>query len=208
MKIEPEILRGASVTVLFIAYVALWALKRKTLMTNEGIDPEILHKDERPSQRFFASVTHIMTVAFIGLLVFHSLGIKNIPGFYYFVEFTDFTTVIIGLIIGCLGISICFVAQKTMGIAWRVGIDKETETNLVNSGIFLYCRNPTYLGLFLVCIATLFIFPTMSFLIWTVVFALMLEFQVRLEEEYLFEKHGEMYSNYYKKVKRYIPWIY
>jgi protein-S-isoprenylcysteine O-methyltransferase Ste14 len=54
------------------------------------------------------------------------------------------------LIIGCLGLSICFIAQKTMGAAWRVGIDKKAQTNLVDSGIFLYCRNPTYLGLFLV----------------------------------------------------------
>jgi protein-S-isoprenylcysteine O-methyltransferase Ste14 len=48
----------------------------------------------------------------------------------------------------------------------------------------------------------------MSFLIWVVSFALMLEFQVRLEEEYLLEKHGEVYINYCKKVRRYIPWIY
>ncbi|NOX33198.1 MAG: isoprenylcysteine carboxylmethyltransferase family protein [Deltaproteobacteria bacterium] len=208
MKIEAEILRGTSAAVLFIAYFALWKFRRKALMENEGFDPEVLEKDERPSQRLFASVSNVMTVVLVGLLVFHSLGIKNIPGFYYFYELRDIITVIIGLFMGCFGLSICLLAQKTMGVAWRVGIDKEAETNLVDNGIFSYCRNPTYSGLFLVCISTLFIFPTMLFLIWAVSFLLLIEFQVRLEEEYLFEKHGEAYCNYYKKVKRYIPWVF
>ena len=208
MKIEPDILRGISVTILFIAYLALWRYKRKTLIKNNGIDPEILYKDERPSQHLFSIVANILTIILIGLLVSHSIGIKDIPGFYYIIKLPDVLTAIIGLTIGILGLSICFIAQKTMGASWRVGIDKDAETNLVANGIYLYSRNPTYLGLFLVCAATFFIFPTMSFLIWVVIFILILEFQVRLEEEYLSEKHGEAYSDYCKDIKRYIPWIY
>ena len=208
MKIEPEILRGFSVAILYLAYLVLWTLKRKKLMKTKGIDPEVLSKDDRPSQRFFASFVKLMTVTLILLLILHSVGIKNIPGFYYIFEFSDALTAIIGLVIGISGLSVCLVAQKTMGVQWRVGIDRGTKTKLVTNGIFQFCRNPTYLGLYLICIATLFIFPTMSFLLWAVSFALVLESQVRLEEEYLLEKHGEIYRNYCKKVKRYIPWLY
>lgn len=35
-----------------------------------------------------------------------------------------------------------------------------------------------------------------------------IEFQVRLEEEYLIEAHGDEYINYCAKVKRYIPYVY
>ncbi len=48
----------------------------------------------------------------------------------------------------------------------------------------------------------------MSILIWVVSFYLLIEFQVRLEEEHLIEVHGLKYTEYCSKVKRYIPWIY
>jgi len=70
MKIESEILRGFSVSILFIIYLTLWKLKRKEIVIKEGIDPEVLSKDNRPSQRFFASFSKIMTVALIVLLIF------------------------------------------------------------------------------------------------------------------------------------------
>ena len=177
-------------------------------MVKEGFDPEVLRLAERPSQRFFASVTNLMTGALIGLLALHTLGVKNVPGFYYFAEFPDQIAALIGLVIGLFGLSICFIAQKAMGAAWRVGIDREAATELVDRGLFAYCRNPTYLGLFLVCIATLWIFPTMAFLLWVVLFLFMLEFQVRLEEEHLLERHGEVYRDYSRRVKRYIPGVY
>ena len=208
MKIESEVFRGISISVVFLAYVALWAYQRARLKKQEGFDPEILKRDKRPSQRFFASIANILTIALVGLTGIHTWGLKNISGFYYLFEIKDSTTIIIALLIGGSGLSLCMVAQRTMGAAWRVGIDKETRTNLIDIGVFSYCRNPTYSGLFLVCLATFLIFPTMSFIIWIITFYLIIELQVRLEEEHLSEIHGVKYSKYCSKVKRYIPWIY
>jgi protein-S-isoprenylcysteine O-methyltransferase Ste14 len=208
MKIESEVFRGVAVAILFIIYLALWAYKRVQLKRQEGFDPEVLKRDNRPSQRLFASFLNIITITLIGLAGIHTRGVKNIPGLYYLFEIKDSTTIIVGLLVGGLGLSLCLLAQATMGAAWRVGIDKETKTKLIDCGIFSYCRNPTYSGLFLVCLSTFIIFPTMSILIWVVSFYLLIEFQVRLEEEHLIEVHGLKYTEYCSKVKRYIPWIY
>ncbi len=203
-----ELLRGLTVISLLIVYLLLWAMKRRKQIGSGGIDPNILSKDNRPSQRFISRIANLLTLIVIGLILAHAMGTRDIPGFYYLAELSDSLSVIIGGALGTLGLSICGIAQKTMGAAWRVGIDTGTETHLVDYGVFSHCRNPTYLGLFLVCVAILFAFPTMAFLIWVVAFVLMLEFQVRMEEEHLLEIHGEAYGRYCRKVKRYIPWIY
>jgi len=41
-----------------------------------------------------------------------------------------------------------------------------------------------------------------------ILFYLFLEIQVRCEEDYLFSLHGEQYSDYKKRTKRYLPLIY
>jgi len=52
------------------------------------------------------------------------------------------------------------------------------------------------------------IYPTLSFMVWVIAFYIAIEFQVRLEEEYLAESHGEAYSRYIQITKRYIPYLY
>ncbi|NQV36597.1 MAG: isoprenylcysteine carboxylmethyltransferase family protein [Candidatus Marinimicrobia bacterium] len=208
MKYEPEILRGFSAAIIFLLYVVLWAIKRRAQIQQSGIDPEVIYKDKKPSQMFFASMLRIMTLSIIIILVLHTYGISDIPGFYNLFKLSDSMAATIGISISFFGLFICYVAQKTMGNAWRVGIDRDNITHLIESGIFSYSRNPTYLGLFLVCCGLFVLFPTMMILIWILVFLLLLEFQVRLEEEYMLENHRQAYFNYMKKVKRYIPWIY
>ncbi len=124
MKIESEVFRGVAVAILFIIYLALWAYKRVQLKRQEGFDPEVLKRDNRPSQRLFASFLNIITITLIGLAGIHTWGVKNIPGLYYLFEIKDSTTIIVGLLVGGLGLSLCLLAQATMGAAWRVGIDK------------------------------------------------------------------------------------
>ncbi|MGH9837309.1 MAG: hypothetical protein ACREEM_00820 [Blastocatellia bacterium] len=39
------------------------------------------------------------------------------------------------------------IAQKQMGESWRIGIDREQKTALVNRGVFRLSRNPIFLGM-------------------------------------------------------------
>ena len=110
MKIESEVFRGISISVVFLAYVALWAYQRARLKKQEGFDPEILKRYKRPSQRFFASIANILTIALVGLTGIHTWGLKNISGFYYLFEIKDSTTIIIALLIGGSGLSLCVAA--------------------------------------------------------------------------------------------------
>ena len=205
---EFEFIEGCIVLTLFLGYLSLWRLKkRKMLRTNRG-DPDVIYNDSRPSQKFFAKLSRLMSVSIVLLIVFHSAGVKDKFGFYP-IEFLDNDTAnIIGFVLGLSGLLLCWRAQKEMGDSWRVGIDRPNKTKLVTSGVFQKVRNPTYSGLFLICAGAFSIFPTISFMVWAIVFYISIEFQVRIEEEFLTESHGEQYTQYYRTTKRYIPYLY
>ena len=205
---EFEFIEGSMVLTLFLGYLALWRLKKRQLLRHNGSDPEVIYDDNRPTQKFFANLSRLMSISVALLIVFHSTSFKNISGFYP-IEFLNNETInIIGFVLGLSGLLLCWRAQQEMGDSWRVGIDRHNKTKLVTSGAFQKVRNPTYSGLFLICAGAFSIFPTFSFMVWVIVFYISIEFQVRIEEEFLTDSHGEHYIRYYQTTKRYIPFFY
>jgi protein-S-isoprenylcysteine O-methyltransferase Ste14 len=196
------------VSILFIGYVVLWKVKKHSLMKEIKIDPEVIHRDTRPTQVFFSQLTRILTASVIALIILHGLNISNIPGFYRINIFDHRVINYLGFALGTLGLLICVIAQIKMGNSWRVGIDQDQTTILVTTGIFRFVRNPTYTGLFFLSFGVWMIFPTMAFLLWVLIFYISIEFQVRLEEEFLTKTHGEKYTQYSQTTKRYIPFLY
>ncbi len=194
--------------IIFATYILLWSVKRRQQRVQTGIDPEVLSQDTRPSQLFFNKLVKIM-VSFIVLLIgLHIMGVNHFPGLYRVDVLDSILFDVTGLIIAQLGLSLCYLAQRTMGNAWRVGIDQVNSSELVTGGVFSVIRNPTYSGLGLMCLGIVLIFPTFSMLTWILLFMLMFEFQVRLEEEYLLDLHGNEFREYMSLTKRYIPFLY
>ena len=208
MLMEFAVIEGSMVVSLFMAYLALWRYKRRTMLRHNGDDPAVIYGDSRPTQRFFAHLSRVLSISVVLLIVAHSAGVKDYPSFYQWELLDNEAVNLFGFVLGIFGLLMCWRAQYEMGNAWRVGIDREKKTALVTTGIFKKIRNPTYSGLFLICAGSLLIFPTVSFLIWVIVFYLSIEFQVRIEEEFLTESHGENYIRYLHITKRYIPFLY
>lgn len=208
MEWEPQIFKAGAVLLLFLLFFLLWLVKRNAQMKIQGENPEVLYQDAKPSQVYFSRLLTLTRILLIGLIAAHGAGVKDIPGFYPMFELSFISALALGLGVGLAGLGICLIAQRTMGLAWRVGIDEQKETPLIQNGIFSLVRNPTYSGIFTIIIAVILLFPTLSILVWGIIFFLAIEFQVRLEEEFLLKTHGETYQTYAKKVKRYIPGIY
>jgi protein-S-isoprenylcysteine O-methyltransferase Ste14 len=205
---ETKVIEGFLVVILFLGYSLLWRMKRRQQQAETGIDPEVIYSDQRPTQHYFARMARLMTVVLLLLIFLHAGGIRKIPGFYRLEFFDMWVYDGIGFVLGLLGLLMCWVAQRTMGAAWRVGIDQQTRTPLITTGVFAYIRNPTYSGLLLLCLGAWIILPSFSLLTWCLVFFVMFEFQVRTEEEFLMQQHGEEYADYCTKTKRYIPFVY
>jgi protein-S-isoprenylcysteine O-methyltransferase Ste14 len=96
------------------------------------------------------------------------------------------------------------VAQIQMGESWRIGIDEQTRSPLVQHGLFGLSRNPIFLGMIAMLVGLLLTVPTAATLLVTVLGIVLIHIQVRLEEPFLLEKYGEMYRAYQQQVRRWI----
>lgn len=95
-------------------------------------------------------------------------------------------------------------AQVQMGQSWRIGIDTGQTTRLVTTGLFGWSRNPIFLAM-RACLAALALLqPNPITLVLFVAGDLVMQFQVRLEEAFLRERHGAAYAAYCDRVRRWL----
>lgn len=196
------------VVSLFFTYMALWSAKRLSMKKAAGIDPEVFSKSSSPLQRYMNVIVLILTPYAAMIIVLHAAGVQ------YYSLFTRYTPLesgffdYAGFSLGAAGLALCRYAQSLMGNSWRVGIDEKNTTELVTQGIYRFIRNPTYAGLFMLSIGVWMIWPSWTMGVFSLVFFLFFEIQVRCEEEHLEKEHGDAYRKYMKATWRYIPYLY
>ncbi|HEX6717361.1 MAG TPA: isoprenylcysteine carboxylmethyltransferase family protein, partial [Pyrinomonadaceae bacterium] len=96
------------------------------------------------------------------------------------------------------------MAQMRMGESWRIGIDAARKTKLVDGGVYSVSRNPIFVGIIATQLGLLLVIPNALTLLNFVLGVVLLNIQVRLEEEYLRTMHGEEYIAYTRRVRRWI----
>jgi len=96
------------------------------------------------------------------------------------------------------------ISQANMGNSWRIGIDRETRTELVRSGVFRYSRNPIFLGMRGSALGLFLVLPNALSLLLLVVGDILIQIQVRMEEEHLRGLHGEAYEDYCRQARRWL----
>ena len=107
-----------------------------------------------------------------------------------------------GLLVLALGWLL--VAQAQMGVAWRVGIDARQPTPLVQHGLFSRSRNPIFLSMRVALLGLALVAPSAATLVLLVAGELLMQVQVRLEEQHLSGLHGERYAAYCHRVRRWL----
>lgn len=109
---------------------------------------------------------------------------------------------ITGIALVTLSLLWIMLAQHHMRQSWRIGIDDAHPAPLVTTGIFAYSRNPVFLGM-LVGIGGLFlVLPNAVTLGLLGVGYVIMQLQVRLEEEFLERQYGDAYRAYKTRTRR------
>ena len=111
---------------------------------------------------------------------------------------------VVGLAVQFVSFIWLVIAQSQMGKSWRVGIDKENRTDLVNQGLFTVSRNPIFLGIRVGLVAVFLTIPNAVTLLALGLGNALVQIQIRLEEEHLEGLHGEKYLKYKQKVRRWV----
>ena len=113
---------------------------------------------------------------------------------------------VIGLGICASGTILTMVAQFQMGSSWRIGVDDSEQTELIEERLFMFSRNPIYMGVLLIGIGFVVLVPHFMTLSCWLMAATGLHLQVtRVEEPHLQRVFGDAYSNYRENVNRYFP---
>ena len=105
-----------------------------------------------------------------------------------------------------LAVSLVWIvaAQARMGASWRIGIDRGSTPPLVRTGIFGLSRNPIFLGMRASLLGLFLVLPNAATLAILLVGEVLMQIQVRLEEEHLTAAHGAGYQEYRSAVRRWI----
>jgi len=111
---------------------------------------------------------------------------------------------ILGSSIIMLGYIFILTAFIHMGRSWRVGIDLETEDELITKGIFSFSRNPIFLGIDFYFIGVFLIFPNLLFAVILSLAIVGIHWQIVEEERFLKVRYGRDYEAYLNLTGRYI----
>ncbi|MBK9014419.1 MAG: isoprenylcysteine carboxylmethyltransferase family protein [Saprospiraceae bacterium] len=108
----------------------------------------------------------------------------------------------VGMALLHLSLLLVVVAQVQMARSWRVGFDEKQRTALVQTGLFRYSRNPVFVGMLATMLGLFLVLPNALTLLATALTWVVLQIQVRMEEEYLSKAHGAAYLDYMRRVRR------
>jgi protein-S-isoprenylcysteine O-methyltransferase Ste14 len=109
-----------------------------------------------------------------------------------------------GVVILLASLAWTVVAQAQMGESWRIGIDEEHRTPLVRKGVFGVSRNPIFLGMMLTLMGLFLVLPNAVTLLVLGLGVVLIQIQVKLEEEFLSSAHGKDYAEYRRDVRRWL----
>jgi len=102
--------------------------------------------------------------------------------------------------IGIIGL---ILVRLTMKSSWRVGIDFNSETQLITQGIFKFSRNPVTLSFNLMFLGSYFLTQEIMMILLFLVNLILLHLQVLQEEKFLKSRDIEGYPEYTNRVGRY-----
>lgn len=168
-----------------------------------GINPYVVGKTDKPID-FIESIYPVPIV----ILAVVTVVFAFFPGVYRYatpIAWLENSVVkIAGLALMAFALAWTAVAQMQMGKSWRIGIDTENKTELVEKGLFTISRNPIFFGMRSALFGFFLTLPNAFTLLAIVLADVLMQIQVRLEEEFLRNSHGESYDAYCRKVRRWI----
>lgn len=175
-----------------------WQVWRKT-----GVNPYVLPRSD-DAQGYVAKAFRMVLLSMAAYVAVQAAW----PAFDAVVPQIDWLRVEAVRVAGwaILLASLCWVmiAQMQMGASWRIGIDLKNETPLVRSGLFALSRNPIFLAMRASLFGLLLVHSNALTLVLAVAGELLMQLQVRQEEAFLLERHGEAYRDYCTQTPRWI----
>jgi protein-S-isoprenylcysteine O-methyltransferase Ste14 len=166
----------------FIIYFGLaFVLKSVVVAKKIGKNPLVLPKDDSAYGLIGLYFKLTLIFMFIYVLafaffpnVFANLGFDNALN-------KNLSLKILGIAILIFALIWTVIAQNHMKTSWRIGIDTETKTELIDTGLFKYSRNPIFFGMILSLLGLFLTTPNSIASCFGIIGYILIQIQIRLE---------------------------
>lgn len=187
-----------------VAYViAAFFWRSYAVWKRTGVNP-VVFKGSDSAHDFIGRVFKVLFAVIVAVVALYAF----FPSAYQYVmpiHWLEHTAVrFTGTILLLVSLLWTVMAQAQMGDSWRIGIDSEHRTTLVQRGVFRLSRNPIFVGMIVTLSGLFLTIPNVGTLVTLLVGTILIGIQVRLEEEYLTQTHGDKYIEYRRDVRRWI----
>jgi protein-S-isoprenylcysteine O-methyltransferase Ste14 len=184
--------------VLFFAAAFAWPTWR--LWRRDGVNALVLPRDDSPHGLVGNWFRLVLVALFAGLGAVASGMPTEVLGPLRWLQGQAVSG--LGWAVMLLSLGWIVLAQRQMGRSWRIGIDTRDQPPLVSTGVFAISRNPIFLGMRANLLGLLLAFPNAMTLSACLLGEVLMQVQVRLEEQHLERELGETYRAYRSKVRR------
>jgi len=188
---------------LLVYLIITFLLPSVRVYKKTGINPITFGKDDN-AHDYIGAIMKVLTGLLVVAVLIFSLSANAYnylnPIGYLHPDWIKYT----GLFLIHASLIWIIVAQYHMKQSWRIGIDEKNKTELITTGFFSLSRNPIFLGMILSLLGIFLIIPnSLTFFIAATSY-IIIQIQIRLEEEHLLKQHGSVYTKYKRTVRRLI----
>lgn len=198
-----SILRYFLPAYLIVYFVAAFFWRSFWVWKKTGVNPYVLGKADN-AHDFVGMLFRLTMAAIVAVVILHAASNRAYEYLTPIIWLDQPMLKYDGLFLLVASFIWTLFAQAQMGNSWRIGIDANIKTPFVTHSIFGISRNPIFLGMRVTLLGFFLILPNaMTFATLLLGDALM-QIQVRLEEEYLRQTHGEKYQKYCQQTRRWL----
>jgi protein-S-isoprenylcysteine O-methyltransferase Ste14 len=188
----------------FIVYFGIAFVAKSVIVAKRiGKNPLVLPKDDSAYGLIGSYFKLTMIFMLIYVLVF--AFIPTLYGNFLPIQQLETSTIkYVGLGLLAFALIWTIIAQGHMKNSWRIGIDTETKTELITTGLFRHSRNPIFFGMIISLVGLFLTTPNALTGLFLILGYVLIQIQIRLEEEFLTGQHGQKYTDYKQNVRRLI----
>ncbi|MDR2204921.1 MAG: isoprenylcysteine carboxylmethyltransferase family protein [Flavobacteriaceae bacterium] len=190
--------------IYFVIYFGIaFVLKSIIVAKRIGKNPNVLPKDDSAYGLIGFYFKLLLIIIFVYTIIYAFFP-KGQEYFFPIEQFNNLIVKYMGFSFLLISLVWTIVAQNNMKNSWRIGIDTETRTELVTHGLFSISRNPIFFGMILSLIGLFLTTPNAWTFLFLILGYVLIQIQIRLEEDFLTQQHGQKYVEYKQKVRRLI----
>lgn len=190
-------------TFLLLYFAVAFAFPTYRVWKRTGINP-VTFRGADSAHDYIGMVFKLLMLGLTIVVIIYALA----PGIYAFLLpigwLESLNAQIVGICLLLISLGWTVAAQSQMGNSWRIGIDEEEPARLVQIGLFRRSRNPIFLGMIVTLSGVFLAMPNALSLLFLALGFVMIQIQVRLEEEFLLKTHGADYTDYSRLVRRWL----